>query len=175
MSYIPSEMSSDTEMTDEPSETAEEEEDAEENIHFSLLPAGADIMSHGSRAARPVSVIGTDTEPDSYSIDKETPGMRGSMSPRGRPSTASLSSESESDETIPEDPIKDVDCLSDGSKKERIIQAQIESCLAPEIAQNTYVHLCRLIGQETLRRFLITVSILISTNFTYDFYDILDR
>jgi hypothetical protein len=109
-------------------------------------------MSHCSRTVRPVSVLGTDTDPDSYSIDKETPGLRGTLSPRTRQSSSSLSSESESDETIPEDPVVDVDCLSDGSKKERIIQTQIESCLTPEVAQNTYVHLCRLIGQETLRR-----------------------
>ena len=152
----------DTGTPDGRSENArEEEEDGEENIHFSLLPPGADIMSHRSRAVRTVSVMGTDTDPDSYSVDKETPGLNiGAMSPRSRPSSPSLSSESESDETIPEDPVKDVDCLSDGSKKERTIQSQIETCLAPEVAQNTYVHLCRLIGQETLRRLLL---ILIST------------
>ncbi|XP_063677506.1 WD repeat-containing protein 81-like isoform X2 [Bolinopsis microptera] len=139
----------------------EEEEDGEENIHFSLLPPGADIMSHRSRAVRAVSVMGTDTDPDSYSVDKETPGLnRGAMSPRSRPSSPSLSSESESDETIPEDPVKDVDCLSDGSKKERTIQSQIETCLAPEVAQNTYVHLCRLIGQETLRRTLDNIELI---------------
>lgn len=53
-----------------------------------------------------------------------------------------------------EDPdLDNIDCLSDTSKKDQAIQRQIEQTLTPEIAQNTYVHLCRLIGQETLRRF----------------------
>ena len=108
-------------------------------------------MSQCTRPVRPVSVIETDTDPDSSSVDKDMPGMLGNMSPRARASSSSLSSES--DGTIPEGPAVDLDCLSDGSKKERIIQTQIENCLAPEVAQSTYVQLCRLIGQETLRRF----------------------
>ena len=122
----------------EPSTDGTEEE---ETVHkYSLLPPAAPDSTR-----RPVSVIETDTDPDSYSVEKGEPPT----SPR-RASSPSLSSDE--DNTLPEVVQDDVDCLSDGSKKERAIQAQIEACLAPSVAQHAYVQLCRLIGQETLRR-----------------------
>ena len=142
---------------------SEDGTDDNTSIHISLMPSSGDILSQSDSGLRPSSLI--ETESDCMPFSQS----RGSGTQSRRSSSPCLSSSEEEDEEDMEDEDEDegaaednADCLSDGSKRERVIQNQIESSLTPEVAQHSYVALCRLIGQETLRRYAL--NIIIQTN-----------
>lgn len=140
---------------------SEDGTDDNTSIHISLMPSSGDILSQSDSGLRPSSLI--ETESDCMPFSQS----RGSGTQSRRSSSPCLSSSEEEDEEDMEDEDEDegaaednADCLSDGSKRERVIQNQIESSLTPEVAQHSYVALCRLIGQETLRRTLDNIDLI---------------